>query len=138
MSQKRNELEQAERRFSELDTLFQRVYEDNISGKLSDERYNKLSAIYEKEQQELSEKIKVLHADLDAAEEQSSNVSQFIALVKRHTQIEELTPTILNQFVNRILVYAPDKSTGKRIQKIKIYYNFIGEFPVCLTKNKTA
>ena len=138
LAQKRNELEQAERRFSELDTLFQRVYEDNISGKLSDERYNKLSAINENEQQELLEKIKVLHAELDAAEEQSSNISQFISLVKRHTQVEQLTPTILNQFISRILVYAPDKSTGKRIQKIKIYYNFIGEFPVCLTKNKTA
>lgn len=138
LTHKRNELEQAERRFLELDTLFQRVYEDNISGKLSDERYNKLSAIYETEQQELSEKIKVLHAELNAAEEHSSNVSQFIALVKQYTRVEELTPTILNQFINHILVYAPDKSTGKRIQKIEIHYNFIGKFPICLTKNKTA
>ena len=138
LAQKLNELEQAEHRFCELDTLFQRVYEDNISGKLSDERYNKLSAIYEAEQKELSEKIKILRAELDAAEEHSSNISYFIALVKQYTQVEELTPTILNQFIDRILVHAPDKSTGKRIQKVKIYYNFIGEFPICLTKNRTA
>jgi len=138
LAQKRNEMEQAKHRFDELDTLFQRVYEDNISGKLSDERYSKLSAIYENEQRELSQKMKVLRAELDTAEEHSSNVSHFIALAKQYTHVEELTPTILNQFIDRIVVYAPDKSTGKRIQKIKIYYNFIGEFPICLIKSRTA
>ena len=81
-AQKRRELAQAERRISDLDVLFQRIYEDNISGKLSDERFSKLSKSYEDEQRTLTEKAKALHAELDKEQAQAVNVAQFIALVK--------------------------------------------------------
>ena len=66
------------------------------------------------------------------------NVAQFIALVKKHNKIDTLTPTILNEFMERIEVHAPDKSGGKRTQKIDIVYNFVGMLPVSLAKLKAA
>ncbi len=125
-SQKRRELAQAERRIGELDRLFQRVYEDNISGKLTDERFSKLSAAYEDEQRTLTARVKVLHAELDKEQEQAGNIAQFVALVKRYTDLQELTPSVLNEFIERITVSAPDKSSGHRVQKIHIKYHFVG------------
>lgn len=129
-AQKRMELAQAQRRIPELDTLFQRVYEDNISGKLSDERFSKLSKGYENEQRELMDRVKVLQAELDKAQDKAANVERFVALVRKYTELEELTPQIVNEFIQRIIVYAPDKSSGKRTQKVKIIYNLIGEVPM--------
>lgn len=129
-AQKRRELDQAQRRIPELDTLFQRVYEDNISGKLSDERFSKLSKGYEDEQRELMDRVKVLQAELDKAQDKAANVERFVALVRKYTELEELTPKIVNEFVQRIIVYAPDKSSGKRTQKVRIIYNLIGEVPM--------
>lgn len=129
-AQKRMELAQAQRRIPELDTLFQRVYEDNISGKLSDERFSKLSKGYEDEQRKLMDRVKVLQAELDKAQDKAANVERFVALVRKYTELEELTPQIVNEFIQRIIVYAPDKSSGKRTQKVKIIYNLIGEVPM--------
>lgn len=129
-AQKRRELDQAQRRIPELDTLFQRVYEDNISGKLSDERFSKLSKGYENEQRELMDRVKVLQAELDKAQDKAANLDRFISLVRENLELEELTPKIVNEFIQRIIVYAPDKSSGKRTQKVKIIYNLIGEVPM--------
>ena len=137
-AQKRRELAQAERRISDLDTLFQRIYEDNVNGKLSDERFSKLSKTYEDEQRTLSAKAQRLHAELDKEQAQAVNVAQFIALVKKHNEIDALTPALVNEFIERIEVHAPDKSSGHRTQQIDIVYNFIGMLPVSLAKNKAA
>ena len=137
-AQKRRELAQAERRISDLDKLFQRIYEDNVSGKLSDERFSKLSKTYEDEQRTLSEKAQQLHAELDKEQAQAVSVAQFIALVKKHNEIDALTPALVNEFIERIEVHAPDKSSGHRIQQIDIVYNFIGMLPISLAKNKAA
>ena len=137
-AQKRRELAQAERRISDLDVLFQRIYEDNISGKLSDERFSKLSKSYEDEQRTLTEKAKVLHAELDKEQAQAVNVAQFIALVKKYSEIDTLTPAILNEFIERINVHAPDKSSGHRTQQIDIVYNFIGILPTPQAKEEAA
>lgn len=137
-AQKRRELTQAERRISDLDVLFQRIYEDNVSGKLSDERFSKLSKTYEDEQRTLSEKAQRLHAELDREQAQAVNVAQFIALVKKHNEIDVLTPALVNEFIERIEVHAPDKSSGHRTQQIDIVYNFIGMLPISLAKNKAA
>jgi hypothetical protein len=110
----------------ELDRLFQRLYEDNISGKISDERFTKLSGGYEAEQNDLQEKIAILQAELTGQEEQAMNLDRFLAIVKKYTGIKELTPTILNEFVEKIIVHAPDKSTGKRVQQVEISYNCVG------------
>ena len=129
---------QAERRIAELDTIFQRLYEDNINGKLNDERFLKLSRTYEDEQRALSEKARQIHAELDKEQAQAVNVAQFIALVKKHNEIDALTPAIVNEFIERIDVHAPDKSSGHRTQQIDIVYNFVGMLPVSLAKKKTA
>lgn len=138
VSQKRRELAQAERRISDLDVLFQRIYEDNISGKLSDERFSKLSKSYEDEQRTLSEKAKALHAELDKGQAQAVNVAQFIALVKKYNEIDTLTPALVNEFIERINVHAPDKSSGHRTQQIDIVYNFIGMLPTPQAKKEAA
>ena len=138
LSQKRRELTRAERRISDLDVLFQHIYEDNISGKLSDERFFKLSNSYDDEQRTLSEKVLQLHAELDKEQAQAVNVAQLITLVKKHNEINALTPAIVNEFIERIEVHAPDKSSGHRTQQIDILYNFVGEIPVSLAKLKTA
>ncbi|WP_297986945.1 DUF4368 domain-containing protein [Oscillibacter sp.] len=128
-AQKRRELDQAQRRIPQLDTLFQRLYEDNVSGKLSDERYSKLAKGYEDEQRELTERVKVLQAELDEAQGKAVNLDRFISLVHENLELAELTPKIVNEFIRRIIVYAPDKSSGKRTQKVKIIYNLIGDVP---------
>ena len=138
VAQKRRELTQAERRISDLDVLFQRIYEDNISGKLSDERFSKLSKSYEDEQRTLSEKAKALHAELDKEQAQAVNVAQFIALVKKYSEIDTLIPAIVNEFIERINVHAPDKSSGHRSQQIDIVYNFIGILPAPQAKGEAA
>lgn len=126
ISAKRRGLAQAQRRMEELDRLFQRLYEDNVSGKISDERFTKLSGGYEAEQKELQEKVAIPQAELTGQEEQAMNLDRFLAIVKKYTEIEKLTPTILNEFVEKIIVHAPDKSTGKRVQQVEISYNCVG------------
>ncbi len=136
LSQKKQELEQAQNRFEELDTLFQRLYEDNVSGKISDARFKKLSDKYEDEQQELKVRIGKCSAALEQEHENTVNVDRFLALVRKYTRIEELTPELLNLFIKKIVIHAPDKSSGKRTQKVDIYYNFIGETPEITSKSE--
>lgn len=136
----RKELSQAQRRMGELDTLFQRIYEDSVSGKLTDERFNKLSATYEAEQRGLTVRAAVLQDQLDKAQEKAAGVEKFLALVRKYTEVRELTPAIVNEFIQRIEVHAPDKSSGHRTQAVDIYYNFIGQTPqaIFLFPGKTA
>ena len=127
LAAKKKELEKSKHRISELDGLFKRLYEDNVSGRLSDERFDKLSADYEAEQRELTERAGLLEAKLAEQGEKAANVGKFLSIVRKYTDIQELTPTLLREFVDRIIVYEPDKSSGKRQQKIEIHYNFVGE-----------
>ncbi len=122
----RKELAQAQRRMNELDALFQRVYEDSVTGKLTEDRASKLTSGYEQEQAALKERVDALTAQLDEAQDKAQSVEKFLALVRRCTDIQELTPTIVNEFVERIDVHAPDKSSGHRRQKVDIIYNFVG------------
>lgn len=138
VAQKRRELAQAERRIADLDLLFQHIYEDNIRGKISDGRFSKLSKSYEDEQRTLTEKAKALHAELDREQAKAVNVAQFISLVKKYDEIDVLTPAIVNEFIGRIEVHAPDKSGGHRTQQIDIVYNFIGIPIVSLAKRRVA
>ncbi|MPM10876.1 hypothetical protein SDC9_57213 [bioreactor metagenome] len=114
---------------TELDKLFQRIYEDNFSGKLTDEQFTKLAASYSEEQKVLASQIPELKADLQSKETAAVDVTQFLKLVREYTEIPELTASILNQFIHQILVYAPEKANGKRTQRIEIIYNFIGQAP---------
>ena len=114
------------RRIEELDKLFKRIYEDNVSGKISDERFDKLSAEYETEQKDLQEQVARLETDVTSGEEKAVNIEQFLITVRRYTNIDELTPTIVNEFISKIVIHTPDKSSGKRRQQIDIYYSAVG------------
>ena len=125
--QAKRKLEKQERRISELDRIIQQLYEDRVSGALSAERFAKLSGGYEKEQEELKQSAKELQAIVNAIETQAVNVQSFLKIVRKYTAPTELTPALLREFVEKIVVHAPDKSSGHRTQRIDVHYNFIGE-----------
>ena len=117
-------LNQAEKRITELDRLFVRLYEDNISGKISDERFAVLSAGYEDEQKKLKAKASELTAFIETAEQKCADVNSFIKVVQKYEHITELTPEIMHELIEKIVVHAPDKSSGHRTQEIEIQYSF--------------
>ena len=125
--QAKRKLEKQERRISELDRIIQQLYEDRVSGALSAERFAKLSGGYEKEQEELKQSAKELQAIVNTIETQAVNVQSFLKIVRKYTAPTELTPALLREFVEKIVVHAPDKSSGHRTQRIDVHYNFIGE-----------
>lgn len=131
LRQNQKRLTQARKRNDEIDDLVMRAYEDYAKNVLSLERYQKLSAKYEQEQKELTEEIATLVRKVRHEEETKDNFGRFLDLVSRYTNIEELTPTIVNEFIKKIIVHEADKSSGKRTQQIEIVYNFIGglDFP---------
>lgn len=128
LAKKKRVLSDKEKRYTQLDSLFQRIYEDNVRGKLSDERFAKLSQGYEAEQKELQSEIETLRMELSQEEQQNVNVKSFLSTVKKYTEIPELTPEIVHEFIDCIIVHEADKSSGKRIQEIEIIYNHIGVF----------
>ena len=117
-------LKQAEKRISELDKLFTRLYEDNVLGRLSDERFTMMSAGYEDEQKQLKVTVAELTAFVETAEQKSSDVTAFLKVVHRYEHIETLTPEIMHELVDKIVVHEPDKSSGKRVQDIEIHFRF--------------
>ena len=117
-------MKQAEKRIAELDKLFTRLYEDNVSGKISDERFTMMSAGYEDEQKKLRTTVVELTAYIDTAEQKSSDVTAFVQAVQKYEHITELTPEIMHELINKIVVHAPDKSSGHRTQQIEIHFRF--------------
>ena len=126
LARKKRELEKTEKRIAELDKLFMRIYEDNVSGKLSDDHFSKMSIIYEDEQREKKALAEQLRAELDKDKEQNDGIEKFIAKVKAIADIQELTPEIVHEFISRIDVYAPYRENKQRHQRIDIYYHGIG------------
>ena len=129
---KKKELEAAEKRIAELSAIFKRLYEDSVTGCISDERFTELSADYEAEQKELKERAARLREELSKAQEATANAEKFMNVVRRHTTIEELTPTLLREFVEKIVVHESVALDGKRRgklrrQEIEIYYSFVGK-----------
>ena len=119
-------LSQYEKRIKDIDNLIQHIYEDNISGKITDERFTILSLNYEKEQKELKSKVKELANKLDTTKQQELDLASFVSKVKQYTEISELTPEIINELIDKIYVYQSKKVNGKPTQQIDIYYNEIG------------
>lgn len=120
-------LKHQEKRYAELDILLKKVYEDNALGRLPDKRYEMLSAEYEKEQAELEQSIKACREQLTQYDEDTDRTEEFLALVHKYTDITELTPVIINEFVDKILVHKAEKIDGERVMEIEIYLNFIGK-----------
>ena len=117
---------------AELDVIIKRLYEDNISGKLSDERFIKLSRDYELEQTNLTNLVEHLRQEVKEQEKQKVNVRQFIAAVRKYTDMQQLDASILREFVDKIYVsevYTPDENEPRiKVREIEIVYNFIGAF----------
>ena len=132
-------LAQADKRLVELDRLFIHIYEDNVAGKLSDERFSMMSQSYEDEQTQLKAEIQTLQQDIEVQERQIENLEQFIQRVHKYADLQELTPYALQELVKAIYIEAPDKSSGKRRQGIRISYDLVGFIPVDeLMKQETA
>ena len=123
-------LAQAEKRIGELDRLFIRIYEDNVAGKLDDERFAMMSKSYTEEQKNLKAEVKGLQQQIHEQEQQAENIEQFVQRVKRNSTLMELTPYALRELVKAVYVEAPDKSSGKRRQKVHIEYDLVGYIPV--------
>ena len=128
MRECKRELEQAQARISKLDDIIQRLYEDNIEGKISDERFAKMNANYEAEQHTLESRVAELKSTMTSEKESALGVDHFLTLVRKYTDIKEFTAEIIREFVEKIYVYKAERIDGKRVQRIKIVYNCIGEF----------
>lgn len=126
LATKRKELSKFKQRTSEIDNLIQRLYEDNVSGKISDERYVTLSISYEEEQKQIKAEIPKLESFLSSETDKSENLQKFINKVKQITELKELTPELIHEFIDKIVVYAPRYLNSKRVQVIDIYYNGVG------------
>ena len=122
IAKNKKELEKAKNRIIEIDNLFRHIYEDNVSGKISDDRFRNLSFNYDKEQKELKIKIEQLTKDIDNTEKKETDLTQFISNVKKYTEITKLTPEILNELIEKILIHQSKKVNGKKVQEIDIYY----------------
>lgn len=123
-------LAQAEKRIGELDRLFIKIYEDNAKGKLNDDRFAMMSKTYEDEQAQLKVEIVNLQKEIEVQERQIEDLEQFIQRARRYTDITELTPYALRELVKAVYVEAPDKSSGKRKQRVHIEYDLVGYIPV--------
>ena len=131
---KEKELKTLLARDEELDGLFERIYEDNVSGKLSDDRFAKMSRRYEDEQKELSEKIKKLRSEIEKQSSRYMTTDMFIGLVRKYTRARKLTPRMLNELVEKIEVFNAEKIDGVWEQRLRIHYNCVGtiEIPTVL------
>ena len=134
----RKEFDQAKARISKLDTIIQRLYEDNVEGKISDERFMKMSTTYESEQKELNARVTALRYFIDQAKEKSLNAEHFLSLVRKYTDIKELDAEIIREFVEKIIVFKAEKIDGHRVQRIQIIYNCIGAVELPSKHEKTA
>ena len=123
----KSDLVKKEKRFADLDLLIKKVYEDNAMGKLPDRRYEMLSSDYEKEQQEIEISMREIQEKLMQFEEDTDRTEEFLFLVHKYTDIQELTPAIVNEFVDKVLVHKIEKMDGDRVQEIEIFLNYIGK-----------
>ena len=135
----RKRLAQAEKRLTELDLLFIRIYEDIVAGRITDERFSMMSKTYEDEQAQLKVKIQSLQQEIEVQERQIENFEQFIQRIHKYEDLQELTPYALRELVKAIYIETPDKSSGKRRQNIRISYDLVGFIPLNeLVKEETA
>lgn len=123
----RQQLQKDEHRSKEIDTIIQKLYEDNLLGKISDERFVKLSQSYEEEQRQLQTSISDLTEKLTKQQEDNLNISKFMTRILKYTELPELTVEIVNELIDKIVIHKPTGTKRNRIIQIDIYYNFIGK-----------
>ncbi len=132
LAAKSKAITKSEKRIADLDRLFKSIYEDKANGNLSESRFQMLANDYEEEQENLRKSVITLTAEIEQQEEQADNLERFIEKVHKYFDLQELTPTILNDMVKRIYVHAPQEIDGKRTQEIDIYYDLVGFLPLSL------
>ena len=118
------------KRCAELDGLFQKLYESYATGKITEKRFDMMAANYETEQAELEQRIADGQQELDTYMQDEDRIDKFLELTKRYTDFSELTTPMIKEFVEKIVVHAPDRSTGQRTQQVDIYFKFIGQFSI--------
>ena len=123
----RQQLQKDEHRSKEIDSIIQKLYEDNLLGKISDERFVKLSQSYEEEQIQLQTSISDLTEKLAKQQEDSLNISKFMARISKYTELPKLTVEIVNELIDKIVIQKPTGTKRNRIIQVDIYYNFIGK-----------
>ena len=126
----KKQLARNEKRIADLKRLFMKIYEDNASGKLSDERFDMMSQSYDAEQKHLEEEALSIQQEIEVQEQQIENIEKFVQKAHKYVHIEELTPYALRELVSAIYVDAPNKSSGKRVQHIHIKYDGLGYIPL--------
>ena len=126
----KKQLARNEKRIADLKRLFMKIYEDNASGKLSDDRFDMMSQSYDAEQKQLEEEVLSIRQEIEVQEQQIENIEKVIQKAHKYVHIEELTPYALRELVSAIYVDAPDKSSGKRVQHIHIKYDGLGYIPL--------
>ena len=124
----RRQLNKDRKRYSELDGIIKKLYESYAIGRISEERFEALLADYEQEQKALKQSVAEAEAGLSAFEQDTARVEQFLTLAKKYTDFSELTTPMINEFIDKIIVHAPDRSDGDRVQEVDIYLKFIGKF----------
>ena len=134
----RREYDLAKARIAKLDTIMQRLYEDNVEGKISDERFMRMASTYEAEQKQLEARIDELEAFIAEAKEKTLNAEYFLSLVRKYTDIRELDAEIVREFVDRIIVHKAETINGHRQQRIEIIYNCVGIVEIPVIHEKTA
>ena len=127
---KQRELDALTARDRELDMLFERLYEDNVAGKIDDVRFAKMSKRYEQEQGENAKKIKALRLELKKDESKRMDIDDFLETVRRYTDATTITKRMVAELIDHIEVYHAEKQDGVTNQRVVIYYNCIGAFDV--------
>ena len=128
--QKQKELNTLAARDKELDNLFEHIYEDNVSGKISDDRFAKLSVKYETEQKEVAARMKELQEELDSDKSKAVTSDMFLSSVRKYTRTRKLTPRMLNELIEKIEVHQAENIDGKTVQRLTIHYNCIGTIEI--------
>lgn len=126
----KNRIERNQKRVHELDMLIRKIYEDNVIGRLPDRLFQSMLTDYENEQNELNKIIETDTADMQRIIGGQNNVERFIKLVKKYENITELTPTMINEFIDKILVHEPQGKGADRTTEVEIYLNYVGQFQV--------
>ena len=120
------EIETSEERIDKLDKIIESLYEDKVTGKISEERYLKMSDTYEAKQATLKERVKTLKAEIEKAKAQDDKILDFMLLIYKYSNFEELTPEILRSFIDKVIVHEKTKVNGHYRQTVEIVYNFVG------------
>ena len=120
------EIKTSEERIERLDKIIESLYEDKVEGKISEERYLKMSDTYETEQAGLKERVKTLKSEIAKAKEDDDKILDFMMLIYKYNSFEELTPEILRAFIEKVVVHEKTKVDGHYRQTVEIFYNFVG------------